>query len=257
VASEYTTLDQANAQGPLHDDSQQELAMILPCGTRIFKERTAPPQHLEWPTLYTFDGPAWDKFIVKYRRVFSAALPINVLPIVRCIDPLLHVDICQKIGLVQSKYYSYPNPTMEQKFAHRFGPACASAARDRFGAKHFKFDDSTQHQNTFASVVFRFFQEKMKMLQDFTLVEQSKWDPSDEFTHNMVIDTIVKCFPISPTSSNNETIVQMIKDHRNKTLQQIQSIIDAHFTATDVNVEKGQNTYHSGRLRREPSHCVA
>jgi hypothetical protein len=244
VSQEYSGLDQVITQAPPADETQQELAMVLPCGTRIYKERPPTPQTLDWPTLYTCDADAWTKFIVKYRRVFASALSINAIPIVRRLDPLIHKEVCQKLGLDHARYFAYPNYMVEQKFFHTFGPACASVARDRFGDKHFKFDDATQHQSTFASVTFRFFQEKLQMLQDFTQVENSKWSPSDEFTHGMVIDAIIKCFPVSPWSSNNETVAQMIRDHRPKTLQEIQHLVHAHFAAIDTNVDKGQGSYH-------------
>jgi hypothetical protein len=244
VSAEYTGLDQVVTQAPRSDESQQELAMILPCGTRIYKERAPIAQTLDWPTLYSFDSEAWSKFIVKYRRVNASALPINSIPIVRRLDPLIHKEVCQKFELDHAHYFAYPNGLMEQKFFNHFGPSCASTARDRFVDKHFKFDDTCQHQNTFASVVYRFFQEKLQMLQDFLHVETTKWVPTDEFTHNMVIDATIKCFPLNPTSSNNETIAQMIRDHRGKTLQQIQSLVQAHFTAIDANVDRNQGSYH-------------
>ena len=244
VSQEYEGLDQVITQGPAPDESSQELAMILPCGTRIYKERPPAPQILDWPMLYTFDGDAWSKFIVKYRRVYASAMPVNSIPIVRRIDPVLHKEVCQKLPLDHSRYFAYHNNTVEERFFHNFGPACASVARDRFGDKHFKFDDSSQHQSTFASVTFRFFQEKLQMLQDFTHVEYSKWAPTDEFTHTMVIDAIIKCFPVNPTSSNNETIAQKIRDNRTKTLQQIQNIVQVHFAAIDTNVDRGQGSYH-------------
>ncbi len=244
VSQEYENLDEVVTQGPLPDEAMQELQIILPCGTRIYKERPPTPQILDWPMLYTFDCDAWNKFIVKYRRVNTSALPINSIPIVRRIDPLIQKEACTTLGLDHSHYFSYSNAIVERTSFRNFGPACASSARDRFGDKHFKFDDASQHQSTFASVAFRYFQEKLQILQDFTHVENTKWAPTDEFTHTMVIDAIIKCFPPNPSSSNNETIAQMIRDHRSKTLQQIQNLVHAHFKAIDDNVSRGQGSYH-------------
>ena len=244
VEAEYTGFGPLNVHGPAHVEADSELALILPCGTRVYKPRPTAPQVLHYPTLITFDRDAWEYFIVKYRREHLVAIKENAIPIVRRLDHGIIQEVCDAFKINPEQYHSVSNAFIEQAMFTRFGPVTPAAARDRFMLKHFKFDDSTQSQSLFASKLARFLQEKKELLQDFKYAEQAKWKPLDEFTHTMVIDALIKCFPVDPLSSNNETIVQMIRDHRNKTLQELKNLLYDHFWAIDLNVEAGQGSYH-------------
>ena len=244
IEAEYSGSGVLDVHGPAHDEADTELALILPCGTRVYKARPTAPQTLHYPTLLTFDRDAWEYFIVKYRREHLIAIKDNAIPIVRRLDHGIIREICDAFSIQLETYHSVSNAFMERAMFTRFGPVTPAAARDRFMLKHFKFDDSTQSQSLFASKLARFLQEKKELFQDFKYAEQAKWKPLEEFTHPMVIDALIKCFPIDPSSSNNETIVQMIRDHRSKTLQEIKSLLYDHFWAIDLNVEAGQGSYH-------------
>jgi hypothetical protein len=169
---------------PSHDISSREVLVTLPCGTHIYKDRPpAPMQTLHYPTLATFDRDAWEYFIVKYRRENLIAHKQNSIPIIRRIDHGIIHEVCTTFGIDVTIYHSVTNRTMEQHMFTRFGPETPSVARDRFHDKPFKFNDTSQHQNTFASKLSRYLQEKCELIQDFTHAEDTKWHPLDDFTH--------------------------------------------------------------------------
>ena len=244
IAAEFSDFSELNVHGPVFSEANTELALILADGTRVYKPRPMAPQVLHYPTLFSFDRDAWEHFIVKYRREHLVAHVDNQIPIVRRLDHGIIQEVCDAFHIKPESYHAVTNAFMERMMFTRFGPVTPSAARDRFLVKHFKFDDITQSQSTFASKLARFMQEKRELLQDFKHAELATWKPTEEFTHSMVIDALIKCFPIDPNSSNNELIVQMIRDHRGKTLQEIKSILYEHFRAIDLNVEAGQGSYH-------------
>ena len=218
--------------------------MTLPCGTVIYRDRPAPNQDLHYPTLFTFDREAWEYFIVKYRRENLLAHKQNSILIIRRIDHGIVHDVCDQFKINPSDYHSVTNLAMEKHFFTRFGPETPSVARDRFHEKPFKFNDSTQHQNHFASKLSRFLQEKAELILDFGHAEIAKWKPQDEFTHTMFIEALILCFPISQFSSNNDWIVRQIRDQRTKSFQELTVMLNDHFRAIDNNVARGEGSYH-------------
>jgi hypothetical protein len=225
--------------------AEGDLLLTLPDGTRVYQPSLSSKvqQTLNYPLLHNFTREAWEYFIVKYRREHIRARPENVVPISACIDPSIIQEMCNAFAIEPSAYHSVSNDDLVALFYTRFGPPSAAIAKDRFVHKQFKFNDNLEHQNTFASKLNRFFQEKIELLQDFTLAERN-WAPGDEFTHTMIIEALTTCFPLDSTASNNAFIRSAIRDNRTKHLFELKGIIVGHFRQTDLNVERKQGQYH-------------
>jgi hypothetical protein len=221
-----------------------EVMLELPCGTVVYRERPAPNQVLHYPTLFSFDRESWEYFIIKYRREDLLAHRQNSILIIRRIDHGIVHQVCAQFRILPSEYHSVSNANMERHFFTHFGPETPSVARDRYSEKQFKFNDQTQHQNQFASKLSRFLQEKAEMVTDFTHAETAKWHLKEVFTHQMFTEALIKCFPPSPSSSNNDWIVRTIKDNREKPGHEITVILNDHFRALDDNVARGLGSYH-------------
>jgi hypothetical protein len=133
----------------------------------------------------------------------------------------------------------------------RFGPKTARDAKLKLEAETFYFNDATMHQSTFTSKLVSFFSRKLIQLADFVHAAK-KWAEGETLSPWDLTDAIINMFPtdakvLGPDgksyvakSSNNKTIVALIKKHRHETFKNLTVIIKKHFRAVDDRATQGQ-----------------
>jgi hypothetical protein len=133
----------------------------------------------------------------------------------------------------------------------RFGPKTARDAKLLLEKEAFYFNDATMPQNTFTSKLVSFFSRKITMIADFKH-SAVHWDETDELSKWDITDAMINMFPtdakvagpdgktLVPKSSNNKTIVALIRKHREEGFKAITTVIKKHFRDVDDRATHGQ-----------------
>jgi hypothetical protein len=250
---------------PSHTSSKQgPLIAELGDGTKIYgapDRSDRAPQILTYPDLEDITQPAWNAFIVKFRRVDLKARPENKIPMSSCVDPGIISELCKETKLDFDKWHHYSNEEISIAMFKLVGPTTGSQAKNDLKAVCFRFDDRHTGQEEFTAKLKKFLREKTDMLADIT-ISADEWKNPNELTKTMIIEAINHCFTnegtytrfnvTKPVNSNLPKIREIIRDNKASTVPEIFAIIREHFDQIDQNVRSKQGTYHVFPFMNKP-----